>query len=76
VTRIAGFGLHERIPVVLADFVRMLRKYGQEVLDGSPTAWIKNKGDTAKNHNHIGMVSIVSPASGWPLLRGEIHDTT
>ena len=38
--RVGGLELHERIRITLADFAQMLKKYGQEVLNDSPTALV------------------------------------
>lgn len=35
-TPVAGLSLRERIPITLGDYVRMLQKYGQKVLDDDP----------------------------------------
>jgi hypothetical protein len=37
-TRVGGLEFRERIPVTLADFVKMLKKHRREVLEDSPTA--------------------------------------
>lgn len=46
-TRVNGLDSRERILVTLTDFVQMLRKYGQEILNDSPTA-LGNKGSQSE----------------------------